>query len=265
MADLTTSEQTAVVDSTVPETEKVATEPGTEPEATTEEKPEHRENRVQKRIVMLTREKYEFKARAELAEKMLQSGSPVQQQAQGQKPVPDGKPVRVNFDNDELYIEALADWKYQQRMPEIIEGVRRQVDQTQPNNWKVAVAEAEKAIPDYREVIEEADDITIPPPMEEAIATSDVGPQILYQLAKDPVRAQQIMAMPPAQAIREIGKIDAAIARKGNGKAGTTSRAPEPIEPVGNRGRGAPDLEKIPMSEFVKIEQARLAKLGRRK
>jgi hypothetical protein len=65
--------------------------------------------------------------------------------------------------------------------------------------------------------------------MTEAITTSDMGADVAYFLGSNAHIASRIAQLPPAQQMREIGKIEATISAP---KPKTQSAAPAPITPV---------------------------------
>jgi hypothetical protein len=59
--------------------------------------------------------------------------------------------------------------------------------------------------------------------MAEAITESSVGPQVAYELGKNPAEAARIASLPPMRQIAEIGQLEA---RLGTGQGGRTTAAP---------------------------------------
>jgi hypothetical protein len=80
-------------------------------------------------------------------------------------------------------------------------------------------------------------DIKTSPPMEDAILYSPVGEEVMYYLGKNPDDAARIYALPPALALKEMGKIEArveaALVKPGPTSRGPAVRTPPPIVPVG--------------------------------
>ena len=113
--------------------------------------------------------------------------------------------------------------------------------------------------------------LSISPVMTFIIKDSDVGPAIVRYLADHREEAQKIAYMHPAQAAREMGRIEArllaALPAPQAGEAPAekpappaekpapkvVSKAPEPVKPVGGQtGTLEMDDEKVPIEEFVR-------------
>ena len=203
-------------------------------------------NRVQKRISKLTKEKYELKARAELAEKMLMSGGGNAWDDSYSSANADQSPQREDFDSDDDYEQAAVDYRIDQRVNAAVDSKLR--DREASQSWGAKKAAATKTLVDYDEVIEEST-TRLTPAMEEAILTSDIGPHVAYYLAKNVDEANGISSMSPVAAIRAIGKIEAKLT-VGKGKR-NVSGAPAPVKPVGGGGAGSEkDPEKMSQAEY---------------
>jgi hypothetical protein len=61
-------------------------------------------------------------------------------------------------------------------------------------------------------------------PLGQALLTSEHGPAIMYQLAKSPAELARISALPPLDAAREIGRLEAKLASVYPGPAEDRSR-----------------------------------------
>lgn len=224
---------------------------GEEEPAKEEEK--HRESRLQKRFDKLTREKHELKGRVDLLEKMVLEN---RQQAQPQEP-----PKREQFQSDGDFINALTDWKIDQRLAQ----------QSQAPNpaWDAKVEATRAAHDDYDEVISDVGTIALPATANEAILSSDIGPEIIYHLGQNPNLALKISRMSAAAAAMEIGivaaKLKSEAGAKENQKPKEHSKAPAPaktVKPVG--GSGPVDLygkgaEKLSTKEWLEKRNAELA------
>ena len=111
-------------------------------------------------------------------------------------------------------------------------------------------------IPDFVDVVSKAD-IKISPDMLQALQESDYGPDLVYQLAKNPAEAQRLAGLSTRQLDREIGRMEAAVAAKGTPAptappAARTTKAPAPAN-VGATAGGAPantDPSKMTMAEY---------------
>lgn len=77
--------------------------------------------------------------------------------------------------------------------------------------WTKNLAEKAEAYPDFDEVVVKgAANWACPPVIAIAIKDSDVGPDIAYQLAKDPAEALRISKLTPLEQAREFGRKESA-------------------------------------------------------
>jgi hypothetical protein len=156
-----------------------------------------------------------------------------------------GKPDPSQFDSHRDYVEALTDWKIDNReKSKEMKAKETQIKteyQAQISTFQSKVAEFSKSTADFNDVIADVDDIPLSHSVQEAILTSDFGPQLMYELSKNRAEYQRINSMSPTAASREIGKIEA---RLGLGQDTNKTRearitkTPAPIDPVGSKSSG---------------------------
>jgi hypothetical protein len=94
--------------------------------------------------------------------------------------------------------------------------------------------------------------------MTEFIAESDLGADVAYYLGKNPGKAHEISQLSTIRAARELGKIESELAAR---PKANPSKAPEPISPVGQRGKAS--VSSLPsdsddIDTWMKKEQARM-------
>lgn len=170
--------------------------------------------------------------------------------------------------NYEAYLDARVEWRTEQKLTEREVRAKREAQARQQNEQQEKFRErlhkgAEK-YPDFEEVALSAD-VPMSEAMAYAIADSDSSADIAYHLGKNPQEAARIAALPPWAAAREIGKIEDRIAAAPAPNA-TTTAAPKPIRTVaGTNAPRAVDLDKIPIDEFMRIENEkdRIKRFGR--
>lgn len=187
--------------------------------------PAQRQNKgVGKRINELTREKYEAIRRAEAAERRAQELEQQRSSSEPKQPVQsDGKPTLAEHDFDqEAYLEALADWRLNQKLSERDSQEQAKQKQTQEDEKKAKFQERiqqyEAENPGKWEAAVKAP-INFTEPMLEVIAASDVGPHIAGYLAENLDRADEISRMTPYAAAAALGRIEASFS------------APKPVTP----------------------------------
>jgi hypothetical protein len=154
------------------------------------------------------------------------------------------RPKADDFKTLDEYLEALSDWKIEQRLKEKAEREKseRERDTNEQDIRRAVASFSEKAekvreeYEDFDEVVFESD-YTVTPVMYQAIMTSDMSPKIAYYLGKNPNEATRIAGLPPPAQMREIGKIEAKLSAPAPTQP-KPSGAPAPITPVSG-GKGS--------------------------
>lgn len=181
-----------------------------------------------------------------------------------------GEPDPNQFDSHATYLKALTKWTVD--------------EERKASNAKV---ESEKALVREREIVEKAkssiisfkethpdfdqvvsDEFKLTQELANALRESDDAGSLMYNLCKNKEEFDRIVALPEAQMIRALGRFEAkleprAAAAEAAAPTITTSKAPPPINPVGNKGSGAgkksltdPNLSQKEFEALV-MEQAK--------
>ncbi len=146
------------------------------------------------------------------------------------------EPRRESFSDDDAYLQAqvehLAEVKAAQKVAErekAIDAERRNESFTE---------KAEKAAERYQDFHSVVNNPALPinNDMAEFIQESDLGAEVAYYLGKNPTKAAQISQMSPVKAGAELSRIEAELAAR---PKANPSKAPEPINPVGQRGKSS--------------------------
>lgn len=149
------------------------------------------------------------------------------------------EPKRDDFRDDEAFNEAQIRHLAEKKAAELLEQRQRQEQQERTTEAFLEKAEkAQERYPDFQMVVGNPN-LAINEGMYEFIADSEHGPDIAYHLGKNPMKAAQIAQMSPIKAARELSRIEAEIASK---PKANPSNAPEPISPVGTRGKASTSL-----------------------
>jgi hypothetical protein len=236
-------------------------------------------NPVQPRIDELTRKTREaereaayWRGRAQSAEKPKDAAAPPA------KPTPD------KFDDYGAFVEALADWKADEKIKanndaNKQESAKERAARERTERWAERSAATRARVPDFDQVLE-ASDVKIADFVSDALDDSERSADLVYQIAKDPSIADRLNAMTPRQAALELGRMEsrlppvsaepdpeevpadkpapvpqAAPVRK-------TTSAPPPIKPISKGGSTAVDLTKLKGDDYVKRARHR-ARSGR--
>jgi hypothetical protein len=231
-----------------------------------------RKGGFQRRIDKLVREKRELEARLAALEQRLAGGEhkpPAGEAADGTKQTPaasdhaDGKPRPEDFDTYEAYTEALTDWKLEQRERQ---RAQQEAERRVFDSWMARIEAARREHPDFDEVVDS--DVPVSEAMQRAILESDQGAEVAYWLGKHPEEAARIAKLSPIAAIREIGRIEASLAKPSPSPKpkATVTRAPKPVSPVsgGKAGGSASVYDDSLAEDYTAWERARRAELKRR-
>jgi hypothetical protein len=122
-----------------------------------------------------------------------------------------GKPQRDKFENEQVYQDALVDWRVDQRLKERqAEDEKRQNERAQAElsaRLGAKVDRAAELVPDYREVTG-AVDVPVPAIIGGAMQESELFAEIGYYFAKNPAELERLSELTPAKALVEFGKIE---------------------------------------------------------
>jgi len=225
-----------------------------------EEKPQEKPKRsARERINELTKRAHEAEREAqrwrEAAERKTADPS--------EKPNPD------KFGSYDEYVEALADWKADQRVAESFK--RRDAERSQAAEARAAEAKAQawaerqsefrEATPDYDAVVGKSA-VQIAPHVVDTLLDSESGPELAYHLAKRPETVKRINALSPLSAARELGRIEATLSNPPQIKP--ASKAPAPITPVRSSAPAAVDLASANMDQYIAARRKQGATFRRR-
>lgn len=273
-------EQKDTTDSDSEETEESEEQESSENSETDSEKDKpKKKGGFQRRIDKLNSKVSESVRRAEEKEKeveywkkeALKTKDPEQSKA-GKvetKVEPTGKPNPDDFDTHAEWAEALTDWKIEQR-DKIKEAetqksaLKSEQDKVLSSHRDRVIAFKEKA-KDWDEVMSDVSDVMVSPAVQEVFTTSDLGPELMYELAKNVKELDRICKLSPLAAARELGKLERKIELKltpqdseKKPEPPKITKAPKPIEPVGSsKGPVAKSIDdpNISFSEYERIRR----------
>lgn len=167
----------------------------------------------QKRIDEVTAEKWELKReRDQLRDLLYQQQQQRQPEPAAQPAAADGRPVLENFDSYEAFTEALADWKFDQRMTQLEQRRNAETAAQAAARQEAEFAERLKQAAAQQPELEQiAQDRTLPvsEAMAQVIKVSEIGPQMLAALHADREQARRIYDLPPHLAAFELGRLAA--------------------------------------------------------
>ena len=224
-------------------------EPEAEQEAEVTDKPKQNP-KLEKRFSELTKRAKQAEAEKQALEARLQELESKVAPPKAEEADPVGeKPTRAQFNNVDEYAEALAEWSAEKALVERdkqeqqrkIEMERQEVIKS----WTSKLEKAKAELPDFDEMVASSQ-VQVRDEVRDAILESDVGPQILYQLASDDDLAQRISSLPVNKALKELGKLEVQFERKEapaevKSEPVARSKAPAPIKPL-TAGKGTQDV-----------------------
>lgn len=168
------------------------------------------------------------------------------------------EPKRDEFRDDDEFVQAQIDHRAAKRAEQIL--AEREQARQQEQRAETFMDQAEKAserYADFQTVVSNPA-LQINDHMAEFIAESEMGADVAYYLGKNPMKAAQISKLSAVGATRELTRLEAELASKPKAQP---SNAPEPIKPVGTRGK--PSTSALPSDDddidtWMKKEQARM-------
>lgn len=163
------------------------------------------------------------------------------------------KPIITDFDSDEEYFEALADFKTDIKLAQFRaeNEASRQIVEKQSFEQKMFADGIEK-FTDFQDVVQDPT-LPITTTIIEALRVTEIPAEIVYYLGKNPAETARISRLNPLAVAREIGFIEAKLAASkeavvpGTPQPPTvkkTSNAPPPINPI--RGGSSVSVGKNP-------------------
>lgn len=185
----------------------------------------------------------------------------------------EGEPNPDEFETHAEYVKAVVKWDREQADKKRDEDARKSQLQTeQERTIKAHVDRVEsfkKQTQDFDDVIADVDDVPLSATVQQLLVTSENGPELMYELAKNRAEYERINKLGPLAAARELGKIEAKIASKATTTEIKTepkkqTKAPNPIQPVGNgKGTVAKSIDD-PNLSFAEYERMRREQMKRR-
>jgi hypothetical protein len=151
------------------------------------------------------------------------------------------KPKLDDFEGEAEFLEALADWKVDQKLRDHEEQTTKA---TRESTEKKAIDEEYEALdskmekgrdkyPDFNELVLD-ENLKLSEAVIEAVLFSDIAEDVLYYLGKHPDESARISKLPAMKAAHELGKIEAKLTAPPPKKK--TTQAPDPIIPVATTG-----------------------------
>jgi len=221
--------------------EEIEAEAGAQAELTKEEK---RKKENQERWQRLANERREAQDHARTLEAEVKA-----LKEKLEPPKSNTKPDPAQFTDMTEYSTALEDWTREQTRQQIEQENRTRTETERAakvaSDWASRITKTKESVADFDDVVSQSTAI-VSDQIRDAIIESDLGPQILYHLAKNPDEADKMRDMTVMGALRYLGRIEAQLEKKPDPVVekpapvvAKPSAAPAPITPL--KGGSVPD------------------------
>lgn len=166
------------------------------------------------------------------------------------------KPKLDDFENITDFEAALTEWasdnvlrKYtkeqaSQRQAEAAENSSRELARA----YQDRMEKAKTYIPDFEETMDEASEMAVSNNVQGLVVESERAPELVYHFAKNPDVLADLNQMSATQAAREIGRLEATLAKP---KPRKQSKAPPPVKPVRGGSSTVKPLAEMSMAEYA--------------
>lgn len=181
-----------------------------------------------------------------------------------------GRPDPDSYETYAEYVDAFTDWKLEKReKAKEAEAQKSRLATEQETLLKSFVDRRNafaKKTEDFEEVLEGVDDVRVSPTIEGLILSSENGPELMYELAKNRAEFERINKLPPLAAARELGKIESKIAATESKKPEPKklTQAPKPISTLSGGGTRVAKRIDDPNISFEDYERLRTQEMRKR-
>lgn len=197
------------------------------PEVKTEQAHGKKKNSAAERITSLVEERNAERAARLKLEQELEAI----RAANGQAPAkadPDAEPLPEHFKDHIEYAKALSKYNVAKALRERDEQVARD---TVVNAWHERQDAIRQEYDDYDETLTSSD-LVVHKDIQQAVLESELGPWIVYHFAKNPEVLIRLNKLSTTAALREVGKLEAKLAKSGaqpDTKTATAASAEKPL------------------------------------
>lgn len=188
----------------------------------------------------------------------------------------DPEPNPDDFETHAEYIKELGKWSYRNEK-RADEAKQKQSEaktayQTRFEKFTKRAQEFAQEKDDVMDVMQGVDGIPLSMALEEALFESDLGPEVLYELAKDPDAFERVNKLSVIGAAREVGRIEARLSKTGEEspkkQERKTTKAPPPPKPVGKKSSQAVKKsiydDDISQEEFEQLRAQQIKERAKR-
>lgn len=185
-----------------------------------------------------------------------------------------GRPNPDNFESEADWIDAVAEWKAERivnqalskRDQQAMEQQQAVKHQEKLQNFAQNLVEFKKTATDFDDLLTDVEDVVLNVTLDDLIVKSPKGPQVLYELIKDPERLEKVNGLTDLDQIkREIWRIEDRIETKPASKESKkrVTKAPPPPRPVGGKSEHSTHRSIYEASEMSQAEYEALRAQGK--
>lgn len=239
--DIREGEEPAEVEEAEPEAAAGEEEPG---EGTGEEEGEQKPKKkpASQRIRELTAKYRQTEREVQELRRLLNERG--ESQKDYQQPQTPKKPNREDYDDEDQYFEALADYKAEAKLSERDQKQQQETERQKREREQQEISQkidnlnsqGEKEFDDYDDVVLDNQDLQISDTMVQSITEMENGHKVAYHLGHNPDKAAEIAQKSPYKQAIELAKIEEQLSK---GKTKKTTKAPPPTSSVKGQGDGA--------------------------
>ena len=200
------------------------------------------------------------------AEALAEIGQKKEEAAVQPAPTPPERPKEEDFADYGAFVEALSDWKTDQKITQMeAKFAEKEAQRAQTESEKARdtwVSQGKTKFKDFDAVVTKSykdGGPAVTATMAEVINSSEVSHELAYHLGKHPDESRRIAALPSLAQARELGRLEAKLTSSVPLKPKTQTDAPVPIRPIAGEGATAEiiDLEKMSEGEYIAHQNRR--------
>jgi hypothetical protein len=211
---------------------------------------------VQKRIDELTKKRREAERQVEFERSKRLELEAELKKVKASVPATD-KPKAGDFETEADFVEALTDWKIEQRIRTEMEKATKVVKEREEkkaiddtySDLDETMDRGHEKYEDFDEVVLNKD-LVLTDTMTEAVLFSDKADDILYFLGKHPEISESISKLPPLRIAQELGKIEERLGKPATPPPKKTTKAPAPLTPLKTTGVVDKDPSQMTPKEY---------------
>lgn len=180
----------------------------------------------------------------------------------------EGEPNPENYDTHSEFVRDLTRWEIKQaekiRDQEAEQSRLKSEREKAAKTLRDGIKSFKETHDDFDDVVESVDDVLMSPVIQQAILSSDNGPELMYELAKNRAEYERINSLEPVAAARAIGRLEAKLSAESTEKRSEpvkTTKAPKPLAPVGKGSGLVTKSLNDPSISFEEYERLRMQQL----